>query len=147
MSEKNKIKERDKKGGGLRTIIGKGTYIEGKLSIQSSGRIDGIIIGELVSTDTIVIGEDGNIQGDVISKNIIIDGKVKGNIYAADRIVLESKAVVKGDIFSPSITINEGSVFNGSCKMIKSKEITIDKKTQKTKVTDLSPEEILATKF
>jgi len=147
MAEKSKIREEGKKGGGLRTIIGKGTYIEGKLSIQSSGRIDGIIIGELVSTDTIVIGEDGNIRGDVISKNVVIDGKVKGNVYAANRIVLESKAVVKGDIFSPSITINEGTVFNGSCKMMKSKEIIIDKKTQKTKVIDLSPEEILATRL
>ena len=147
MAEKNNIKEKDKKSGGLRTIIGKGTYIEGKLSIQSSGRIDGIIIGELVSTDTIVIGEDGNIQGDIISKAVIIDGKVEGNIYASNRIVLESKSVVKGDLFSPSVTINEGTIFNGSCKMMKSKEITIDKKTQKTKVIDLSPEEILTNRL
>lgn len=146
MAEKNKIKEGEKKGGGLRTIIGKGTYIEGKLSIQSSGRIDGIIIGEIISTNTIVIGVDGNIRGDVISENVIIGGKVEGNVYATNRVVLETKSAVKGDLISPSVTISEGTIFNGACRMVKSKEIIVDKKTQKTKAIDLSPEEILTGK-
>ena len=146
MAEKNKTKEGEKKGGGLRTIIGKETYIEGRLSVQSSVRIDGIIIGEVISTDTIVIGEDGNIRGDVISENVIIGGKVEGNVYATNRVVLETKSAVKGDLISPNVTISEGTIFNGSCRMVKSKEIIVDKKTQKTKVFDLSPEEILTSK-
>ena len=146
MAKKNKIKEKEKESGGLRTIIGKGTYIEGKLSVQSSVRIDGIIIGEIISTDTIVIGEDGNIRGDVISENVLVGGKVEGNIYATNRIVLETKSEVKGDLISPSVTISEGTIFNGSCKMVKSKEIIIDKKSKKMKVVDLSPEEILTSK-
>ena len=67
MSDKDRYKEGERKVSGLKTIIGKGTHIEGKVSIQSSGRIDGIIIGELISTETLVIGEDGDIKGDVIS--------------------------------------------------------------------------------
>lgn len=82
MSDKDKIKKEEKKIGELRTIIGKGTYIEGKVSIQSSGRVDGVIIGELISTDMVVVGEDGNIEGDIVSEVVIIGGTVKGNIYA-----------------------------------------------------------------
>jgi len=146
MVEKSKLKDGEKKSGGLRTIIGKGTFIEGKMSIQSSGRIDGIIIGEIISTDTIVVGEDGNIQGDIISDSVVVGGKVLGNIYAVNRIILESKSVVKGDLISPIVSISEGTYFNGSCKMMKSKEIIIDKKSQKAKAIDLTPEEILMSK-
>ena len=146
MAKRNKIKKWKKESGGLRSIICKGTYIEGKLIIQSSIRIDGIIIGEIASTDIIDIGKDGNIRGDVISENAIVGGKVEGNIYATNRIVLETKSEVKGDLISPSVTISEGTIFNGSCKMVKSKEIIIDKKSKKMKVVDLSPEEILTSK-
>ena len=146
MGEKNKNKEGDKRLSGLKTIVGKGTHIEGKVSIQSSGRIDGIIIGELISTETVVIGEDGDIKGDVISGGVIVGGKVRGNIYATDRIVLESRSVVTGDLISPKVTINEGTFFNGSCRMMKSKEIIIDKRSQKVKAIDLSPEEILTSR-
>ncbi len=140
---KNKISEEDKRSTGLKTIIGKGTHIDGKMSIQSSGRVDGIIAGELVATETIVIGEDGNVQGDVVSNTVIIDGKVEGNVYASERIVLESKSVVKGDLISPSVIISEGSFFNGSCKMMKSKAIIVDVKTKRAEAVDLSPEEII----
>ena len=146
MAGRDKMKKEDKRSGELRTIIGKGTYIEGKVSIQSSGRVDGVIVGELISTDMVVVGEDGNIKGDVISENVIIGGKVEGNIYATNRIVLESKSIVTGDLISPNVGITEGTVFNGSCKMIKSKEIIIDKKSKKVKAVDLSPEEILTGK-
>ena len=132
-----------KKSGDLKTIIGKGTKIEGKITIESSGRIDGTIKGELVASNTIVIGEEGVVNGDVVSETIIVGGKIVGNIYATNRIVLEPKSTLKGDLVAPRVTISEGSVFNGSCKMLKSKEIVVDKKSSQMKVVDLTPEEIL----
>ncbi len=144
--KQNSVNKDENKSSGLKTIIGKGTYIEGKMSIQSSGRIDGKIVGNLVSTETIVIGEDGDIHGDVISNSVVINGKVYGNIYATNRIILESKSKVKGDLVSPSVIISEGTIFNGSCKMMKSKAIIINKKTQKAEAVDLSPEEMITSK-
>jgi len=134
---------RDKKGGDLKTVIGKGTNIDGKITIESSGRIDGVIKGELIASDTIVIGEEGVVIGDVVSETIIIGGKVEGNVYATNRIVLEAKSILTGDLVAPRVTISEGTIFNGSCKMLKSKEIVVDKKSKQMEVVDLSPEEIL----
>jgi len=130
----------------LKTVVGKGTVIEGKLSIQSSGRIDGIVKGEVIVTDSVVIGEDGEITGDVVCDRIVIAGKVDGNVYATNQVNLESRAVLKGDLVAPRVTIEEGSFFNGSCKMIQSKEIIIDKQSQSAQVVELSPEEILTSR-
>lgn len=141
MSEPIKQVDTEKKTGDLKTIVGKGTMIEGKVSIQSSGRIDGVIRGELIATDTVVIGEEGSIAGDIIGETIIIGGKVIGNVYATKRVVLETRSSLKGDLISPKITIAEGTLFNGSCKMMRSKEIVIDKKSHEMRVVDLSPEE------
>lgn len=136
----------ESKTGELKTIVGKGTSIEGKVNIQSSGRIDGIIRGELVATNTVVIGEDGSVFGDIISGTVIVGGAIEGNIFATNRVVLEAKASLKGDLVSPKVTISEGTVFNGSCKMMRSKEIVVDKKSNEMKVVDLSPEEMLTSR-
>jgi cytoskeletal protein CcmA (bactofilin family) len=146
MNDQNKQIETDKKTGELKTIVGRGTLIEGRVSIQSSGRIDGVIRGELLATDTVVVGEEGSVIGDIIGETIIIGGKVIGNVYATKRVVLETKSSLKGDLISPKVTIAEGTYFNGSCKMVRSKEIVVDKKSHEMKVIDLSPEEILTSK-
>ena len=65
-------------------VIGEGTSIKG--DIQSSGdiRIDGILEGNLDTRGKLVIGNSGNINGDVKCKNAEVSGKIKGKI----RIIL-----------------------------------------------------------
>ena len=67
MNEKgirDKMKEENKE---LNTIIGKDSVINGKLSIQNSLRIDGRIVGEVLSTGSITIGSNGEVEGDIVA--------------------------------------------------------------------------------
>ena len=93
-----------------------------------------------------VIGEGGSVIGDIIAETVIVGGSIEGNVYATNRVVLEANSKLKGDLIAPKVTITEGTLFNGSCKMMRSKEIVVDKKSNEMKVVDLSPEEMLTSK-
>ena len=131
---------------GLRTVVGSGTVIDGKIAIRGSGRIDGTVNGEVVVSNTVAIGEEGRIVGDVVADTIIIGGHVVGSVYASDRVVLEANARLEGDLVAPKVVIGEGTHFNGACNMMKSREIIIDKKSKEMRVVELTPEEILTSR-
>lgn len=119
------MKERssnDVRGGELNTIIGKGSKIKGNLNVQNSLRIDGSVIGDVSSTDTIIVGKDGEVQGHVKAKQVLLAGKVQGNISASERVYLESKAVIQGDIKATRLIVDEGAMLDGKCNMTDGKE-------------------------
>ncbi len=99
------------------TVIGKDAAIEGTLTIKDSIRIDGRIKGELASEETVTIGAEGTLEGDVHGKNIVIGGKVNGSVTATERVKLESNAILNGDIVTLRLVIEEGARFEGSCSM------------------------------
>jgi len=101
----------------LNTIIGKGSVINGKVSIQNSIRIEGKVIGEVFSSGTITVGAKGEIEGNIEGINAIIGGKVKGSVTAAEKIVLEANSILIGDLKTVKLTIDEGAMFEGKCSM------------------------------
>lgn len=107
----------DVRGGELNTIIGKGTQIKGNLKVQNSLRIDGTVTGDVHSTDTVIVGKDGEVQGQVKGKHVLLAGKVQGNVIATDRVYLETKAVIQGDIRAARLVVDEGALFDGKCSM------------------------------
>ena len=117
MNEKgirDKMKEENKE---LNTIIGKDSVINGKLSIQNSLRIDGRIVGEVLSTGSITIGSNGEVEGDIVAINAIVGGKVKGSVKATEKIILEANSILVGDLKTAKLTIDEGAMFEGKCYM------------------------------
>ena len=101
----------------LNTILGKGSVIEGKISIKNSVRVDGRIVGEISSTGTITIGEKGEVEGNVNATKAVIGGKVKGRINATVKAILEAHSVLIGDLKTAKLTIDEGAMFEGRCLM------------------------------
>ncbi len=103
--------------GNLNTIIGKGSSIEGTLKVDSTLRVDGRIKGNVTTGDSLVIGKDGAINGDVVVRNAIIGGKLKGKLTASGKVVLEAKSEFKGELKTTKLVIDEGAVFEGNCSM------------------------------
>jgi cytoskeletal protein CcmA (bactofilin family) len=104
-------------GGELNTIIGKGTVIDGSMKVQNSLRIDGKVKGNIVSTDTVIVGKEGEVIGQIQAKHVLLAGKVQGNMSASGKVVLEAQAVILGDIKSSRLMIDEGALFDGKCMM------------------------------
>ncbi|UCE66213.1 MAG: polymer-forming cytoskeletal protein [Candidatus Zixiibacteriota bacterium] len=104
--------------GELGTIIGKGTKIDGTITIEGSTRIDGTVTGKLDSNDSVTIGSTGSVKAaEIKARTIIVGGKVEGNLLADEKVELQSKCEVVGDITSKSLLVEHGAIFHGSSNM------------------------------
>jgi len=99
------------------TVISKGVKIEGKLSCSGNIRLDGEVQGDISSQGTVIVGENGIVNGQINAGSITIGGKVTGTVRAKEKIVLEAKANLKGDIITKLLSVEAGAVFNGNSKM------------------------------
>ncbi len=105
------------KMGDLNTLIGKGSLFEGNLTVQHSLRIDGKVVGNIKSNDSIIIGKEGEVEGEIYVKNAIVGGKIKGKIVATGKVTLESTSEFIGELKAAKLVIDEGAVFDGTSQM------------------------------
>ena len=103
--------------GELNALLGKGSSFEGKLLFEGSVRIDGKFTGEILSTDTLIIGEGAEVKGEISVGSLVIVGDYNGNAKATKSIELRTPAKVRGSLVTASIVIERGVFFDGSCKM------------------------------
>jgi cytoskeletal protein CcmA (bactofilin family) len=99
------------------TLIGRHAEIHGCLRLQESVRIDGKVVGNIEAPRdlaiSVVIGPNGEVQGDVMASRIIVAGKVSGNIHAFERVELMASALVQGDIKYASMAVEHGAKLLG----------------------------------
>ncbi len=88
---------------GIGTVIGAGTAVTGIASLKGSIRIDGTVNSNVRCEETVVLGEDGRIDGSVFAKKVLAAGEITGNIEA-DKVVLETSARVGGEVLAAEIT-------------------------------------------
>ena len=103
--------------GELNALLGKGSAFEGKLLFEGTVRIDGKFTGEIVSTDTLMIGEGAEVRGQIQVGSLIIVGDYNGDAKATKSIEIKAPAKVRGTLTTASIVIERGVFFDGQCKM------------------------------
>lgn len=108
---------KNKKLDAIQTWIGTDTVFTGDISTAKSIRIDGKLIGNIKESESVVIGEAAEIEGNINTKYIVVSGKIKGNINANDGIELLNTAKVEGDLYTNILYINEGAIFRGQSTM------------------------------
>jgi cytoskeletal protein CcmA (bactofilin family) len=99
------------------TIISVGVKIEGKVKSNGNIRVEGEIQGDLTSQGNVVIGANGEVNGQINADMISVGGTVTGTVKAKNRLTIEEKGNLNGDIFTKSLVIKEGAKFEGKCKM------------------------------
>lgn len=110
----------------VKAFLGEGTEFKGLLSFEGMVRIDGKFEGEVVSKDTLILGESAILNAEISIGTIIVRGKMTGNIVAANKIEIRSKGEVIGNIRTPLLFVEENAVLDGKCEMIKKdKKLTI----------------------
>lgn len=100
-----------------RNIIGQGTTINGDIALNGDFRIDGNLIGSIISSGKIVIGPSGVVEGNVTCQNADVSGKLKGKLIAHDLTSFKATAVFDGELSTSRIAIEVGARFNGKCEM------------------------------
>jgi cytoskeletal protein CcmA (bactofilin family) len=113
---------REIKDGSLSGFVGSGTVITGEASFKSMLRVDGRFSGDINSTGgTLIVGSGGQVDANIEVAVATIHGIVNGDIIASDRVELGRAAKLTGNIQTPSLVIEQGAVFEGSCKMTQAK--------------------------
>jgi cytoskeletal protein CcmA (bactofilin family) len=109
----------DIKSGDVEAILGENTSFEGKMGFEGMARLDGKFEGEIFSGDILIIGETATVNAEVNVSSLLIDGKVSGNVSATSKIEIHSTGKLYGNINTPALVIQEGGLFDGTCKMEK----------------------------
>jgi cytoskeletal protein CcmA (bactofilin family) len=111
----------DTKGGAAEEwtgFIDQGVSLEGTLQINGTFRVDGKIKGNIVSDQTLVLGDNAKVEGQIEGNKIVISGHFDGIIFAKGRVEIQPKGVVTGEIHSPCLVIDPGGIFDGRCHML-----------------------------
>lgn len=114
--EKNTATQ-DRLNGTSATLISSGTELQGDIKSENDLRIDGTIIGNVMSNAKIVIGPNGFVEGNIEALQADIMGKVKGNVVVKELLQLRGESNVQGNVTAGKLQIEPTAVFNGQCKM------------------------------
>lgn len=98
-------------------IIAQGTKIVGTITTNSDIRIDGELEGDLSCKGKIVVGQQGNIKGNVDCANAEIMGQVNGKMVVSGTLSLKSTSRIWGQIKTKILSIEPEAQFTGSCEM------------------------------
>ena len=104
-------------GDSSRNHISQGTVIAGDVETQGDIRIDGKLSGSLVCKGKLVLGETGQIDGDVECVNANVSGTLKATIKVKELLSLQGTAKVLGDIETDKLDVVSGATFTGQCSM------------------------------
>src|SRR6516225_464622 len=105
-------------------FIDQGVSLEGTLTITGTFRVDGHIKGNIISEQTVVLGENAKVEGQIEGNRVVIAGRFDGVIFAKGRVEIEAKGVVTGEVHSPCMVIDPGGIFDGRCHMLGASETT-----------------------
>jgi cytoskeletal protein CcmA (bactofilin family) len=101
----------------LKAYMGEDAVFNGSLTFDGTVRIDGRFEGQVVTKDTLIIGETGRIVADINAGTIICKGKVEGNLVAVERVELHATGQVVGTVKTPSLFVEVGGILDGECDM------------------------------
>src|SRR5690606_20422924 len=85
-------------GEGAISIIGPGMRIEGDIATDGTVRVEGTVIGTIKAGKAVVLGQSGEVVGDIITRDAVIGGRVNGTLVADSRLELQSSCTVEGEI-------------------------------------------------
>ena len=111
---------RELKEGNLSGFVGGGTVVTGEANFKALMRVDGHLSGRISSSGgTLIVGANGKVDANVEVAIATIHGTVNGDIIASQRLEIGRSGKVNGNIQTPSLVIEQGALFEGSCKMVK----------------------------
>ena len=128
---------RDIKEGTLSGFVGGGTVVTGEANFKAMMRVDGHLSGRVSSSSgTLIVGANGKVDANIEVAVAVIHGTINGDIIATQRLELGRAAKVNGNIQTPSLIIEQGAIFEGTCKMMQMSTAAEKNKKESKKVDE-----------
>ncbi|HKO27226.1 MAG TPA: polymer-forming cytoskeletal protein, partial [Solirubrobacteraceae bacterium] len=83
---------------GALSIVAAGMTVVGNIDSNGVVKIEGRVEGTVRSARQVLVGRQGEIRGDVLTREAVIGGRVHGKITATERTEIQATASVEGDI-------------------------------------------------
>jgi len=90
------------------TIITTGTEVSGTIKGNDSVHIDGVVKGDVIVNNMVVIGKSGIVDGSIRAQRVMISGQLDGSIVCDDLEVLQTGKV--RDEINAAVIILDGEV-------------------------------------
>ena len=103
-------------------VIAYATAFHGKLKSSVPVIVAGMVEGDCLIENVLIIQETGIWLGNIHADMVIVDGKVKGDIIAENKIEIGPSGQISGNIRAGSIAIASGAVIDGDMKITEYEE-------------------------
>jgi len=105
----------------ISTLISEGSVLDGNFKAPAFVRVDGQINGDVTIEEGLILGEKGIINGNVITKEMLIYGAVTGNIVT-NSLEIKPTGKITGDIKTQTLQVETGGFYNGNLAMVQGKD-------------------------
>lgn len=109
----------ERRYGKLRSALGPGTEVQGRLSFDSAVSLDGVLKGTIRSTELIVVSRLGRVEAtSLVAKALVVEGEVTGgDITVSERLEILPGGKFIGTVSTPILVVEDGGIFDGVCNM------------------------------
>jgi len=107
----------DGKASDLNGFLDSGSHLEGELRFEASFRVDGKLTGIVRSEGDLIVGEAGEVEGELYVGQVFVSGTVRGVVRAARKIQIAPSGKVFAELDTPTLVIEDGATFEGRCSM------------------------------
>lgn len=98
-------------------VLGPTLRFKGELSAEEDFILQGRIEGSINHTQSVTIGTEGAVVGNIYARVVVVDGSVDGDLHGVESVVVHETGRVAGNIFAPRVGLVDGAVFNGRIDM------------------------------
>jgi cytoskeletal protein CcmA (bactofilin family) len=116
---------RDPRPDDLTAFVDEGSEIDGRYTFRGTAMLNGRFSGEITTSDTLIVGEKGEVKATIRAANVIVSGEVSGEIVATQRLELRATARVSAEVEAAAFVVDEGAIFDGRCRMGPARSATI----------------------
>lgn len=100
------------------SLLGDGSFFSGKLTFKGTVRIEGRIEGEILSDDTLVVADGGEVRGIInVGTLIVTGGLVDATVFAKDAVEIHPGGTLHGEVTAPVFQMERGAIFRGQSRM------------------------------
>ena len=122
----------DTKKNATLSIIGEGIDFSGELNTEGNIHIDGIMRG-IIKANEVVIGPNGEFDGEIIADILIINGSIKGK-FTIKNLHIRKDGLLQGRAKYETLVVDIGGKIQGELGISKHNKL-IAKKNGKEKIS------------
>ncbi len=103
--------------GELDGFLDGGSRLTGDLHFKDTFRVDGRLEGSIHSEGNLVIGESGEIEGEIHVARVFVAGVLRGTVRGAQRVEIGATGKIYGNIETQTLVVEDGATFEGNSSM------------------------------